>query len=151
MSDSAAPKRRAFACSIALFMGKIGIMRAKMSILHPNRTTPHHIDIILYIYTLSCFCFVGPPFTRGRLRCIDLLYCVLAGALEWGCFIDRFEWGEVCICTLCAMKYEGGVSNGMWDAKSDVVRKSKNAVKQRQWGQPRRQAKRGCDGGGIYA
>ena len=31
-------------------------------------------------------------------------------------YIDRFEWGEVCICTLCAVKYEGGVSNGMWDA-----------------------------------
>lgn len=62
---------------------------------------------------------------RGRLRCIGLLYCVLAGALEWGRFIDRFEWGEVCICTLCAMKYEGGVSNGMWDAKSDGVHKTR--------------------------
>ena len=86
MSDSAAPKRRAFACSIALFRGEIGIIQAKPSILHPNRTTPHHIDIILYIYTLSCFYFVGAPFTRGRLRCIGLLYCVLAGALEWGRF-----------------------------------------------------------------
>ena len=66
-------------------------------------------------------------------------------------FIDRFEWGEVCICTLCAVKYKGGVSNGMWDAKSDVMRKSKNAVKQQQWGQPRRQAKRGCDGVGYSA
>ena len=66
-------------------------------------------------------------------------------------FIDRFELGEVCICTLCAVKYKGGVSNGMWNAKSDVVRKSKNAVKQRQWGQPRRQAKRGCDGVGYSA
>ena len=49
-------------------------------------------------------------------------------------FIDRFEWGEVCICTLCAVKYKGGVSNGMWDAKSDVVRKSKNAAKRRRCG-----------------
>ena len=53
-----------------------------------------------------------------------MLYCILAGALEWGRFINRFEWGEVCICTLCAVKYKGGVSNGMWDAKSDVVRKT---------------------------
>lgn len=66
-------------------------------------------------------------------------------------FIDRFEWCEVCICTLCAVKYEGGVSNGMWDAKSDVVRKSKNAVKQRRCGRPMRQAKRGCAGVGYSA
>ena len=46
-------------------------------------------------------------------------------------FIDRFEWGEVCICTLCAVKYKGGVSNGMWDAKSDVVRKRESAVNRR--------------------
>lgn len=64
-------------------------------------------------------------------------------------FIDRFEWGEVCICTLCAMKHEGGVSNGSRNAKSDGVHKNENAVKQRQWGQPRRQAKRGCDGVGY--
>ena len=49
-------------------------------------------------------------------------------------FIDRFEWGEVCICTLCAMKHEGGVSNGSRNAKSDVVRKSKNAAKRRRCG-----------------
>lgn len=40
-------------------------------------------------------------------------------------FIDRFEWYGVCICTLCAVKYKGGVSNGMWDAKSDGVHKTR--------------------------
>ena len=49
-------------------------------------------------------------------------------------FIDRFEWGEVCICTLCAMKYEGGVSNGSRNAKSDGVRKNENAAKRRRCG-----------------
>lgn len=33
--------------------------------------------------------------------------------------------GEVCICTLCAVKYKGGVSNGMWNAKSDGVHKTR--------------------------
>ena len=44
-------------------------------------------------------------------------------------FIDRFELGEVCICTLCAVKYEGGVSNGMWNAKADGVHKNENAAR----------------------
>ena len=33
--------------------------------------------------------------------------------------------GGGCICTICAVKYEGGVSNGMWDAKSDGVHKTR--------------------------
>lgn len=74
---------------------------------------------------MSCLYFVGDPFTRGRLRRVGLLYCILAGALAWGRFIDRFELGEVCICTLCAVKYKGGVSNGIWNAKSDGVHKTR--------------------------
>ena len=125
MSDSAAPKRRAFACSIALFMGRSGSYRQNLRFC--TLTKPHPTISTLFYISIHCHVsiFVGDPFTRGRLRCIGLLYCVLAGALEWGCFIDRFEWGEVCICTLCAVKYKGGVSNGMWDAKSDVVHKTR--------------------------
>ena len=40
-------------------------------------------------------------------------------------FIDRFELSEVCICTLCAVKYKGCVSNGMWNAKLDGVHKTR--------------------------
>ena len=110
-------------------------MRAKLSILHPNRTTPHHIDIILYIYTLSCFSFVGDTFTRGRLRADRFGYNAFWRVhLNGDVFIDRFEWVEVCICTLCAVKYKGGVSNGSRNAKSDGVHKNENAAKRRRCG-----------------
>ena len=149
MSDSAAPKRRAFACSIALFRGEIGIMRAKMSILRPNRTTPT-ISTLFYISIHCHVSILSGILSRGIGFDVSVCYIAFWRVHLMGMFfIDRFEWGEVCICTLCAMKHEGGVSNGSRNAKSDGVHKNENAVKQRQWGQPRRQAKRGCDGVGY--
>lgn len=50
--------------------------------------------------------------------------------------IGGVECGRFCMFNVGAMKHNGGASNGMWDAKSDVVRKSENAVKQRRCGNP---------------
>ena len=135
MSDSAAPKRRAFACSTALFRGEIGIIQAKMSILHPNRTTPT-ISTLFYI-SIHCHVsiFFGDPFMRDWLRADRFGYNAFWRVhLNGDIFIDRFEWGEVCICTLCAVKYKGGVSNGSRNAKSDWVHKNENAAKRRRCG-----------------
>lgn len=97
---------------------------------HPTISTLFYISIHCHVSI-----FLLGVFSRGiGFGCIGLLYCVLAGALEWGCFIDGFECGGVCICTLCAMKYEGGVSNGSRNAKSDGVHKNENAAKRRRCG-----------------
>ena len=151
MSDSAAPKRRAFACSIALFMGRSGSYRQKCRFCTLTKLHPPYRHYFIYLYIVM-FLFLSGILSRGIGFDVSVCYIAFWRVHLMGMFfIDRFELGEACICTLCAVKYKGGVSNGMWDAKSDVVRKSKNAVKQRQWGQPRRQAKRGCDGVGYSA
>ena len=81
---------------------------------------------------MSCFYFVGDPFTRDWLRADRFGYNAFWRVhLNGDIFIDRFEWGEVCICTLCAVKYKGGASNGSRNAKSDVVRKRESAVNRR--------------------
>lgn len=134
MSDSAAPKRRAFACSIALFMGRSGSYRQKCRFCaltepHPTISTLFYISIHCHVSILSGLLSRGVGF--GVSVCYVAFWRV---HLNGDVFIDRFEWGDVCICTLCAMKYEGGVSSGSRNAKSDGVHKNENAAKRRRCG-----------------
>lgn len=131
--------------------GRSGSYRQKCRFCALTKLHPPYRHYFIYLYIVM-FLFLSGILSRGVGFDVSVCYIAFWRVhLNGDVFIDRFEWGEVCICTLCAVKYKGGVSNGMWDAKSDVMRKSKNAVKQRQWGQPRRQAKRGCDGVGYSA
>ena len=135
MSNSAAPKRRAFACSISLFMGRSGSYRQKCRFCtltgpHPTISTLFYISIHCHVSILSEILSRGIGFERIGSAIMHFGWCTWNGDV----FIDRFEWGEVCICTLCAMKHEGGVSNGMWNAKSDGVHKNENAAKRRRCG-----------------
>ena len=68
MSDSAAPKCRAFACSIALFMGRSGSYRQKCRFC--ALTEPHPTISTLFYISIHCHVsiFVRDPFTMGRLR-----------------------------------------------------------------------------------
>ena len=134
MSDSAAPKRRAFACSTALFRGEIGIIQAKPSILRPNQTSPS-ISTLFYIFIHCHVSILSGILSRGVGFGVSVCYIAFWRVhLNGDIFIDRFEWVEACRCTPCAMKYKGGASNGSRNAKSDVVRKRESAVNRRRCG-----------------
>lgn len=77
---------------------------------HPTISTLFYISIHCHVSILSGILSRGIGF--------DVSVCYIAFwrvHLMGMFFIDRFELGEACICTLCAVKYKGGVSNGMWD------------------------------------
>lgn len=150
ISDSAAPKRRTFACSTALFRGEIGIIQAKCRFCtligpHPTISTLFYISIHCHVSILSGILSRGVGF--GVSVCYIAFWRV---HLNGDIFIDRFEWGEVCICTLCAVKYKGGVSNGSRNAKSDGVHKNENAAKRRRCEDQGGRRNRDGAGQGIY-